>query len=156
MAKGYSFEYEMNKSLETLWDYHFRIPDARAMRGFNIMQTRKVPADFVGCKSGIFHLLECKQNKEKSIRYSRLQDHQEEALVKVNSVGGVGLIAVNFHNGVRFKDKKVDRTFLLDVANWVAFKEKNKNRKSIPIDYFISRGKELFLSKVGNQRVWVE
>lgn len=153
--KGYTFEYEMDKSLGLMWDYHFRIPDARTMRGYGIMQTSKVPSDFCGCKDGLFHLLECKQTKERSIRYSRLADHQEEALNKVNSVGGIGLIAVNFHNGERTKLKKIDRTFLLDVAQWSLFKDLNPNRKSITMDYFINRGKELILKRVGKSRLWV-
>jgi len=160
--RGYQFEVEVNRSLKYLLDYFFKIPDARSLQflrkgmvGDMFPASPKVPADFVGFKGEHFYLIECKQTKGLSIPFNRLRQHQEIELLKVVSKGGYGLVIVNFNNRKRKKDERIDRTFVIDIIEWIrardfAFKE----RESLPLKWIIANGEELRLEHLEKNRVW--
>jgi penicillin-binding protein-related factor A (putative recombinase) len=151
--RGYSFEKEIDLTLVELWDYHFKIPDARTMQGFNMPFAPKVPADFCGHKSGRFQLLECKQTKMKSLPFDRLAPHQLDALLSADKSGGEAWLCVSFNNRERKKELRIDRVFLLPIREFMHIKS-HSERKSLSMDACIENGIELILHHENKQRIW--
>ena len=158
--RGYDFEHEIDRSLSKILDYHFKIPDARSLQwmrkgmyGDRFPAAHKVPADFVGFKGKNFYLIECKQTKGIALPFDRLREHQEVALCKAQAGGQWGLIIINFNNRQRKKAERIDRTFMIDIADWIVARHKLE-RASLPLKWCEDHAVELQLNHIEGYRVW--
>ena len=71
-------------------------------------------------------------NSRTSFPLNNIPQHQIDHLREVNEYGGISFIIVNF--------EKLHKTFLLLINDLVLFIKEN-NRKSIPLEYFETKGK---------------
>lgn len=97
----------------------------------------KIPSttDYNGIYKGKYIDFEAKETANKtSFPLANIHAHQIEHLRKIVKHGGIGFIIVKFTS--------LNRIFLLDSKELIHFLN-NNNRKSIPIEYFISKGKEI-------------
>lgn len=97
----------------------------------------KIPSttDYNGIYKGKYIDFEAKETANKtSFPLANIHTHQIEHLRKIVKQGGIGFIIVKFSS--------LNRIFLLDAEELFNFLN-NSNRKSIPIEYFISNGKEI-------------
>lgn len=100
----------------------------------------KIPSttDYNGIYKGKYIDFEAKETASKtSFPLANIHVHQIEHLRKIVKHGGIGFIIVRFST--------LDRLFLLDAEKLFDFIDNNE-RKSIPLEYFISEGKEMKIS----------
>jgi hypothetical protein len=114
----------------------FRIPDSTFVMKGGRTGSRKSPADFFTfCRlDGVVHILlvECKAEGGKSIRFDRLEVHQEDALSEMDAMDDLahGFVAVNFYDA---KDVRLmNRLFMVPIAVWTENKV-GLDRMSMPI-----------------------
>lgn len=97
----------------------------------------KIPSttDYNGIYKGKYIDFEAKETANKtSFPLANIHTHQIEHLRKITKHGGIGFIIVRFST--------LNRIFLLDAIELFNFID-NNSRKSIPLEYFISNGKEI-------------
>jgi recombination protein U len=100
----------------------------------------KIPSttDYNGIYKGKYIDFEAKETSSKtSFPLANIHIHQIEHLRKIVKHGGIGFIIVSF--------SKLNRIFLLKAEDLFYFLD-NNNRKSIPLEYFETRGKEMKIS----------
>jgi len=100
----------------------------------------KIPSttDYNGIYKGKYIDFEAKETANKnSFPLANIHIHQIEHLRKIVKHGGIGFIIVRFSS--------LDRIFLLPANELFLFLEKY-DRKSIPLEYFITNGKEIKIS----------
>jgi len=95
---GKLFETEIRKFLETKY-FAIRLPDILIQAPDRKVTTRK-PFDFCGCDlEGRFIAVECKATRADTFSFSRIEDHQAEALGWVaDTENGKAYLALNFRN----------------------------------------------------------
>lgn len=97
----------------------------------------KIPSttDYNGIYKGKYIDFEAKETASKtSFPLANIHAHQIEHLRKIVNHGGIGFIIVSFSS--------LNRIFLLDAKELFNFLDSN-DRKSIPLEYFINKGKEM-------------
>jgi len=100
----------------------------------------KIPSttDYNGIYKGKYIDFEAKETANKnSFPLANIHAHQIEHLRKIDKHGGIGFIIVRFSS--------LDRIFLLNSKELFNFLD-TYDRKSIPLEYFISNGKEIKIS----------
>ena len=97
----------------------------------------KIPSttDYNGIYKGKYIDFEAKETTSTtSFPLANIHTHQIEHLRKIVRHGGIGFIIVSF--------SRLNRIFLLDAEDLFNFIDKN-TRKSIPLNYFETKGKEM-------------
>lgn len=97
----------------------------------------KIPSttDYNGIYKGKYIDFEAKETASKtSFPLANIHSHQIEHLKRIAKHGGIGFIIVRFSS--------LNKDFLLSIEELENFMN-NNNRKSIPINYFLSNGKEI-------------
>lgn len=97
----------------------------------------KIPSttDYNGIYKGKYIDFEAKETANKtSFPLANIHSHQIEHLRRIVKHGGIGFIIVSFSS--------LNRIFLLSAKELFNFLDNNM-RKSIPLDYFITKGKEI-------------
>ena len=97
----------------------------------------KIPSttDYNGIYKGKYIDFEAKETASKtSFPLANIHSHQIEHLKKIAKHGGIGFIIVRFSS--------LNKDFLLSIEELENFIN-NNDRKSIPVSYFISNGKEI-------------
>ena len=100
----------------------------------------KIPSttDYNGIYKGKYIDFEAKETANKtSFPLANIHAHQIEHLRKIIKHGGIGFIIVSFSS--------LNRLFLLDAQELFNFVD-NNDRKSIPLEYFITHGTEMNIS----------
>lgn len=138
---GYQNEKNWQDHLNRVYVWVWKIPDARAMKGFNMPQAPSVPCDFIAVtKAGRTDYYECKQTSKQSLPFRNIKEHQVEELAGLCELGVRAYFAINFNNRERGKSRKND-TYLvtaLDLKN--AIENYTGERKSIPKKWFEENG----------------
>lgn len=94
--------------------------------------------DYNGVYKGFYIDFEAKETISKtSFPLANIHAHQIEHLKRITKHGGIGFIVVSF--------TKLNRIFILMANDLIAFIV-NNDRKSIPLEYFITNGQEIPIS----------
>lgn len=97
----------------------------------------KIPSttDYNGIYKGKYIDFEAKETiSTTSFPLANIHPHQIEHLRKIIEHGGIGFIIVNF--------SRLNKIYLLDAEDLFNFLD-NNTRKSIPVEYFSQKGKEI-------------
>ena len=109
-------------------NYHSRTDALITEAHFNTPST----TDYNGVYKGRYIDFEAKETKNKtSFPLNNIHAHQIEHIRKITKLGGIGFIIVRFTT--------LDETYYLSSDKLLSFID-NKNRKSIPLEYFREKG----------------
>lgn len=91
------FQSELSRGLSRAGWWAYKIPDVPHALAKQARFNPSKPFDCLALAGGRFHALELKQVRTGlSLSLAELRDHQEEALLAVESCGGVGWVVCNF------------------------------------------------------------
>lgn len=154
---------ELNRGLAAAGWWSYKIPDAPTSRFSGVQGSRFTPRKPFDCcciVDGVFHGLELKQvSSGLSFPLSSLQDHQEQALLDVETAGGRGWLVVNFRVRLSATQARkrgievVDRSFAARIGQVVSARV-HEARTGLPFEWWEDNAVELPLRKVGGILSW--
>ena len=130
MNAGKRYEQKLKESFRQAGYFHYRIVD-NVYRVHNKVQSIQTLADMIvmGTKIGGYgsslhgYLIEAKAESTKSLSFSRLSEHQYQALKDFDSIheNMHGMVAINFYDQINIRRK--DRCFFVPINVWDLYKD---------------------------------
>ena len=121
MKNGKDFADEIRRTLNQMDAWHHGFDNVGHYLG------PKRPADRVACFGGATWLLELKELRSPRFPFSRLDAHQERALLKIASAGGFGLVLVK-----HIYCASRSRCWAILIEDFVRLRDSGE-RKSLPL-----------------------
>lgn len=125
MNEGKKFEQDFKNSVPEHY-YLKRLNDNQGWNGNNERFTLSNPYDYILFNGSRLFCLELKSTKGKSLPFSRISEHQEKELFKVNLKKGI-------QAGIIINYRDYEKTYLIIIDDFLNFKIIT-GKKSISID----------------------
>jgi len=152
---GYRFEKQWQETLNREFEWVYKLPDARAMKGFNMPYAPKVVCDFIAVdRTGLTHYFECKQTAKTALDFKAIKEHQLRDLCFLQRNGVPAYFIINFNNRKRGKER---RNVLYKVKALQLLRAQilySKTRVSIPINWFEQNCEKYKWIKKGEEYGW--
>jgi len=143
------FQTELNRGFRATGWWAYKIPDVPHALAKQARFSPSKPFDCIALANGNLHALELKQVQSGlSFTLKSLQDHQEDALLAVESCGGAGWVVCNFRVRLSATQQRKRGVEKLDLAfaariHQVVSARVDEARTGLPLDWWEQHAIEL-------------